>query len=260
MRGMQPVGAIGALRTIARMERFKNLLPSSVSWIVALAIAIAISLVVVASPSLAADFFFLYLNGCLIVFILWIPSFTLTGLPASERLLGTMSIALFLPTLEQIQKEHRGKWSYFPVRSMLQSDEIFLIQKMVRYSDELIREVMPGLTTNLSSYWATIYLSLSFRDQAEFPKAIALIEKERAILLKIDTYPDRTSVFEMLEVLLSARLQLAKSWEIAQQCQLSPPAEKHIPFKEFVLSYVVGPTVTLLITLVITKFLGLFLH
>ena len=260
MRGMQPVGAIGVLRTIARMERFKNLLPSSVSWILALAIAITISLIVAASPSIAANFFFLYLNGCLIVFILWIPSFTLTGLPASERLLGTMSIALFLPALEQIQREHRGKWSYFPVKSMLQSDETFLIQTMVRYSDDLVREVVPALTTNLSPYWATIYLSLSLRDQVESPKALALIEKERAILLKIDIYPDRTSVSDMLGVLMSAKLELPKSWEIVQQCQISAPVEKHVPFKGFILSYVVGPTVTLLITLLIIKFLGLILH
>ncbi len=239
LKEMAPIQAIDTLRTLSRLEPFKELMFQALMPMIFLLLlpAVAVPLFTVfagLSLTIAVSIFLLSFGVSVGIWILWMPSLSSTVISPTQRLLSALSIAQFLPVFEKIKREHEGKMSYFIVRSLLTADERFLIQKVLSYSNQFLREVAPAAVSGLSSYWTTLYAALRFGEEPELNRALGLLERFRTILRTNQSQNEILS--QILASIISIESELPKSWAIVKAGNIRIEREKRFPWQKIMLT------------------------
>jgi hypothetical protein len=236
---MKPIAALHTLRTISWMEPFAHLFSipkATVVMFVALASAIVVTAILSATDGLflLAGFFVTFFT----IGLLWIPAFSLTMVTPLHKLITMLSIMQFLPVFEMIRQEHYGKTSYFIIKPMLDGDEKFLMHKLTSYSQACLQEVAPAAESDLSRYFAALYVALSFRQEPDLTAARMHLDHLKLTL---------KSQKEFLDTLIETSHVLSNSWKLVEEAKISIiRPRRNLPLGDLVREFILTVLATLI--------------
>jgi hypothetical protein len=242
IRGMRPGHAVGALRTISWLDRFRRVFPQAALPLSLVALGELVILFYFPAPPIPLLPLFFAFPFCL--FALWVPSGLSRFVSPSQRLLSILSILHFLRSRqEDLTTQYARSIFLFDVRQIVRTDERFVIRKASSYLNDFLAEVAPAAIADLKKFWATLYVAMSLKaeDDDEFQKAANTIEAMRQIL--VSSGHDRVKVNQLLGALTSVKDSLRDSWRIVEENNVTvetetPPSRQQLQTFLSVLSLV----------------------
>jgi hypothetical protein len=226
-RSMSPLRAVETLRVLSKFDQFKRL-HLHFPTILLVGVSLSISLLVLPFPlALVASYTYI-LAIVAVLFALLLPSLTLAQLPSLLKLESAVAVLEFIPAFRKTTKMVSRSVAYLNIKDKIEGHERFLLQKLVSYTNEFVNTLAPGVTSNTSRYWATLYVARTLRIDAEEGDAgkFTVSILDNLLQQSEDENGEKVKISRLLEQLFSVETRFPGSWGTMTRANMSVEPEK----------------------------------